>query len=125
MAKDSSSFNEKLIRQLANILNETGLTEIEYEKEQCRVKVAKQPGLQHITPAQPSITPLHEPQTTTTKITTEQTDSNIDKAIKSPMVGNVYLAPAPKEANFVQIGSHVKADDTLLIIESMKVMNQN
>ncbi len=125
MTKESGSFNEKLIRKLANILNETGLTEIEYEKEQCRIKVAKQQHHHNVTSVQPVVSTATEQNVVNPSPTPQPTtQNNLHNAIKAPMVGNIYLSPAPNENKFVQLGDAVKSGDTLLIIESMKVMNQ-
>jgi acetyl-CoA carboxylase biotin carboxyl carrier protein len=119
-----------IVRSLAGILNDTGLSEIELEKAGVRFKVARQaagaaatlagvphaahpvPALHH--PAPPPPPPAAEPAVR----------SDSANAVKSPMVGTVFLAPAPGAGNFIEIGQEVRQGQTLLIIEAMKTMNQ-
>jgi acetyl-CoA carboxylase biotin carboxyl carrier protein len=126
MAKRLSPLNEEAVRQLATILDETNLTEIEFEHEGCRIKVAR-----HGTPlttvrvpasevSTPPIAPQEIPQAANESIDL----SKHPGAVKSPMVGNVYFAAAPGAAPFVKLGDTVSQGDSILIIEAMKVMNQ-
>tara|TARA_R110002111_G_scaffold152680_2_gene219414 strand:- start:244 stop:723 length:480 start_codon:yes stop_codon:yes gene_type:complete len=129
MAKDDSSINEDVVRQLAEILNETDLTEIEYEKGECRIRVARQITMQHIQ-AQAAPFPLAAPAAiaASAPVAAEAAGpADLSKhpgALKSPMVGNAYLSASPGTDPFVKIGDTVKAGDSVLIIEAMKVMNQ-
>jgi acetyl-CoA carboxylase biotin carboxyl carrier protein len=114
--------DQELIRELASLLEETGLSEIEIEREGLRVRVARQqvvsatafaPALA----AGPAAAPL-----------TPQASSSADPAkhpgcVKSPMVGTAYLAPEPGAAPFIDIGTRVAQGQTILIIEAMKTMN--
>ena len=114
------SIDTALVRELAELLAETGLTEIEVEDGNRKIKVARQaapaaavhavaaPAAAVPVPAAPVAAPA------------PAIDAN---AVKSPMVGTVYLAAEPSSPNFIEIGSKVKAGDTLVIIEAMKVMN--
>ncbi len=114
------SIDTALVRELAELLAETGLTEIEVEDGNRKIKVARQaapvaavhavaaPAAAMPAPAVPVAAPA------------PAIDAN---AVKSPMVGTVYLAAEPSSPNFIEIGSKVKAGDTLVIIEAMKVMN--
>ena len=114
------SIDPALVRELAELLAETGLTEIEVEEGNRKIKVARQaapvaavhavaaPAAAVPAPAVPVAAPA------------PAIDAN---AVKSPMVGTVYLAAEPSSPNFIEIGSKVKAGDTLVIIEAMKVMN--
>ena len=100
----------ELIRSLAALLTETGLTEIEYAIGDRRIRVARTPGAPAPTPlapAQPHATSLEHPG-----------------AVKAPMVGTAYLAPQPGDPPFVRLGDIVAEGQPLLIIEAMKVMNQ-
>ena len=88
------------VRALAELLDDTQLSEIEVEDGTRKIRVAR----------------------TLTAATAPAADHFAD-AVKSPMVGTVYLAPEPSAPNFAAVGSAVKAGDTILIIEAMKVMN--
>ena len=115
------SIDEKLVRQLADILAETGLTEIEVEEGERRVRVSRAataaPAAAQIVAAPaPAAAPVPAPAA-------EKSAADHANALKSPMVGTVYLAPEPGADDFVKIGDQVKAGDTVLIVEAMKVMN--
>jgi len=115
------SIDEKLVRQLADILAETGLTEIEVEEGERRVRVSRAataaPAAAQVVAAPASAAaPVPAPAA-------EKSAADHANALKSPMVGTVYLAPEPGADDFVKIGDQVKAGDTVLIVEAMKVMN--
>jgi acetyl-CoA carboxylase biotin carboxyl carrier protein len=114
-----------LIRSLAGILNETGLTEIELEREGTKFRVAKKmTAVAHVSAPAPV---HHAPQVAAPAVlapAAKASDADHPGTVKSPMVGTVYRAPAPGAANFVDVGSDVKEGQTLLIIEAMKTMNQ-
>lgn len=118
------TIDEKLVRQLADILADTGLTEIEVEEGDRRVRVSRgataAPAIHSIAaPATAAASPPPAPAPTPA----EKAAADHANAIKSPMVGTVYLAPEPGADDFVKVGDSVKAGDTLLIVEAMKVMN--
>lgn len=113
----------ELVRQLAAVLDDTQLTEIEVEDGERRVRVARTvtaaPAAVHMAPAAaapapaaPVAAPAEAPVAAAAK-----------NAVKSPMVGTAYLSPNPEAKPFVAVGQKVVAGDTLLIIEAMKVMN--
>jgi acetyl-CoA carboxylase biotin carboxyl carrier protein len=115
-----------LIRTLAGILNDTGLTEIEFEKAGVRVKVGRMIAVSHISSA-PAIatSPMVQPiGPAAVSVEIPATQAVPPDAVKSPMVGTVYRAPSPGAPNFIEVGSEVRAGQTLLIIEAMKTMNQ-
>lgn len=115
-----SAIDKELIRELADLLNETGLTEIEIERTGLRVRVAR--GSVSATVAAPA-TPVMV--TTTAPVMTVSPDpAKHPGAVTSPMVGTAYRSPQPGSPPFVDIGSKIAAGDTLLIIEAMKTMNQ-
>jgi acetyl-CoA carboxylase biotin carboxyl carrier protein len=113
-----------LIRKLAEILNETGLTEIELDHKGAKVRVSK---TVHATtmmaaPAQMAAAPLvHAAPAAAASAAPAAAPGT---PLKSPMVGTAYLAPAPGSPNFVELGGMVKEGQTVLIIEAMKTMNQ-
>jgi acetyl-CoA carboxylase biotin carboxyl carrier protein len=117
-----------MIRELAELLNDTGLTEIEIEKSGLKVRVAKKISAAsaptHFIAAPQSA----QPAAVTTDIK-QGAQAMADPAkhpgaVKSPMVGTAYRSPEPGAAVFCDVGSKVNQGDTLLIIEAMKTMNQ-
>jgi acetyl-CoA carboxylase biotin carboxyl carrier protein len=117
------NIDSKLVRELAELLAETGLSEIEVEDGDRKIKVARQlmaapAAVQVAAPAAAPALPL--PATAAPEPAAVAVDAN---ALKSPMVGTAYLTPEPGAAPFIAVGKQVKVGDTLLIIEAMKVMN--
>ena len=113
----------KLVRELAELLEETGLTEIEVEDGERKVRVARQGQPVAAAPA-PAATAMPAPgQQPASAPAAEPVAADDADAMTSPMVGTAYLAPEPGAADFVKVGDAVKEGDTLLIIEAMKVMN--
>jgi acetyl-CoA carboxylase biotin carboxyl carrier protein len=117
VTKKEGTFDKDLIRELAELLSETGLTEIEIEHEGKRVRVARTvtvgANTPHVDAGQPreagergAKEELHHPGT-----------------VHSPMVGTAYRAPEPGAPPFVEAGTRVTAGQTILIIEAMKTMN--
>ncbi len=109
-----------LIRDLADLLNTTGLTEIELERHGVRVRVSRGGGTVYA--AAPA--PAHAAPAAAPAAAHATTPAIPADAVKSPMVGTIYRAAQPGSPNFVEIGTEVKAGQTLLIIEAMKTMNQ-
>jgi len=109
--------DEGLLRKLAQLLSETGLTEIEYESGGQRIRVNRGGGPTVI--AAPVSAPAAIPATASPAAPAGPPVG----AVVSPMVGTVYLASEPGAAPFVKVGDKVKKGQTLLIIEAMKVMN--
>ena len=113
----------RLVRRLAAILNDTGLTEIEVERGDLRIKVARAPAAAMAAPTviaapapvlaapQPGAAPARESAAPSGDVVT------------SPMVGTVYLQPEPGAPPFVRVGDMVSEGQTLIIIEAMKTMN--
>ncbi|MBV7255652.1 acetyl-CoA carboxylase biotin carboxyl carrier protein [Pacificimonas sp. WHA3] len=117
----------KLVKQLAEMLDETGLSEIEVEDGDRKIRVARQMTAA-VGAAPVQAVPAAAPVVAAPADETPAIDAAADLkahpgAVKSPMVGTVYLAPEPDAANFVKVGDKVAAGDTLLIVEAMKVMN--
>jgi acetyl-CoA carboxylase biotin carboxyl carrier protein len=118
-----------LVRQLADILNDTSLTEIEVERGELRIRVAREitaaPVMQYAAapqayapaPAAAAAAPLSMPSDPATIV------AKAGETVKSPMVGTVYLQASPEAAPFIKAGDKVKKGQTLLIVEAMKTMN--
>ena len=121
MTDAKTSPERALIRDLAELLTETGLTEIEIEREGLKIRVARQVGVSsHVMTAHPTLagnTGVMPGPAANSDPTTHP------GAVKSPMVGTAYRAPEPGAAAFVEVGSKVTIGQTLLIIEAMKTMN--
>ncbi len=121
-AKQRPMIDHDLIRDLARLLEETGLSEIEFERDGQRVRVARQ----FQTAGEPM---LPGPMPTIAAEVHAADAGSLDPTkhpgvVTSPMVGTAYLAPEPGARPFVDVGSQVRLGDTLLIIEAMKTMNQ-
>jgi acetyl-CoA carboxylase biotin carboxyl carrier protein len=106
------------IRELAELLRETGLTEIEIEQNGARLRVSSQTG-GTVTAAAPAVT---APATSTAAPAAKPSGPN-PNSVPSPMVGTIYFAPEPGAAPFIKVGQAVKEGDTLFIVEAMKTMN--
>lgn len=119
----------QMIRELAELLNATGLTEIEIEKSGLKIRVAKKISVAGMLPQtfMPAAAPAAVAAPAAAAGGDGKTSSDFAKhpgAVKSPMVGTAYRSPEPGAAAFCEIGSKVNQGDTLLIIEAMKTMNQ-
>lgn len=132
----TTPLDTKVIGKLAEILDKNNLTDIEYEDERCRISLSR--NTQNI--IAPATTPVYHPAPSPAPVTTPaQTQamvsdvalpqsanedfSNNPNAIKSPMVGVVYLSPDPNSPNYVKIGDTVKEGDIVCLIEAMKTFN--
>jgi acetyl-CoA carboxylase biotin carboxyl carrier protein len=116
-----------LIANLADILNATGLSEIELDRKGTRVRVAKtltQVATISAAPPQTAGAHHHAAAAAEAPAAVKQGGAEHPGTVKSPMVGTVYMAPSPGASNFIEVGSDVKEGQTLLIIEAMKTMNQ-
>ncbi|MFT4054222.1 MAG: acetyl-CoA carboxylase biotin carboxyl carrier protein [Novosphingobium sp.] len=120
------NIDSALVRELAELLADTGLTEIEVEDGDRKIRVARQVA-QQIAAAVPAFAPAAAAPVAAAPAAVEAAPvaaaAPVD-AVKSPMVGTVYLAAEPGAPDFVSVGKTVKAGDVLLIVEAMKVMNQ-
>lgn len=119
-----------LVRQLATVLDETKLTEIEVQDGERRIRLVRQvtmtaaPTMFAAPAAAPAAVALPpQPSTAGTTPSAPSDTKNHPGAVKSPMVGTVYLTPEPGAPAFITEGAQVNAGDTLVIIEAMKVMN--
>ncbi|MCK0128746.1 acetyl-CoA carboxylase biotin carboxyl carrier protein [Erythrobacter sp. F6033] len=118
------NIDSALVRELAELLNETGLTEIEVEDDDRKIRVARGGVVAAPMAAPAPVAPAAAPAPAAAAPAPEAPAAadNAD-AMKSPMVGTVYLAPEPEAPNFVKVGDKVSEGDTILIVEAMKVMN--
>ena len=109
-----------LVRELAAMLNDTGLSEIEVEDGERKIRVSR---TMTAVAAPMSVAAAPAPVASPAAPAAATGPAMSANAMKSPMVGTAYLTPEPDAAPFVSIGQQVKAGDTVLIIEAMKVMN--
>jgi len=117
--KSNAVVDEEVVRSLARLLDETRLTEIEIEQRGVRVRVARQMAVACAPPA------IEASRTIPVAIAAGTLDpSQHPGVVASPMVGTAYRAPEPGAKPFCDVGSVVKAGDTLLIVEAMKTLNQ-
>jgi acetyl-CoA carboxylase biotin carboxyl carrier protein len=117
--KEKLAIDPDIVRELARLLDETGLSEIEFERDGQRVRVARQAQPSAPAPARLAVVadpPLAE--------STPLDPAKHPGVVTSPMVGTAYVGPEPGARPFVEVGSQVKAGDPLLIVEAMKTMNQ-
>ena len=117
----------KLVRELAKILNDTDLTEIEMKKGDLKIRVSKSSGtvMQTAMPAQMAMPTAAAPVATATAPVEAAPDdmSNHPGVVKSPMVGTAYIRPSPDADPFVKVGESVKEGDTVMLVEAMKTFN--
>ena len=121
-AANLKSDDSALIRELALLLDETSLTEIEIERAGLRLRVARNVTVAAAMPAsfQPAATPVAVPAAPAAVADLAKHPG----VVPSPMVGTAYWAPEPGAKPFIEVGAKVSAGQTLLIIEAMKTMNQ-
>ena len=118
MNDKKKTIDQELIRELADLLNETGLSEIEVEHDDIRIRVARTlhaaPMAMHVAAAPAAIAAAAVPVAL----------ADHPGAVPSPMVGTAYMAAEPGGKPFVDVGDTVREGQTLLIVEAMKTMNQ-
>ena len=125
---DNGDIDTALVRQLAEILKATDLTEIEVERDELRIRVAREI---HVAPAQvqyaaaPAAAPVQAAPAAPASMPSDPAAivARAGEEVKSPMVGTAYLQASPEAPPFVQPGDKVKKGQTLLIVEAMKTMN--
>ena len=123
--KSGMNVDTALVRELAEMLGDTGLTEIEVEDGERKIRVSRGGGVAMAAAPAPVAAPAPAAPTAAAPVPESAAAPEADTAgaIKSPMVGTVYLASEPGAANFVKVGDSVTEGQTLLIVEAMKVMN--
>lgn len=120
-AEGKGSAEREMIKDLAELLNETGLSEIEIEKNGLKIRVARTLTVNASAIAVPTAAPAAG---AAPAISASSDPAKHPGAVKSPMVGTAYRAAEPGAPSFIEVGSKVNQGDTLLIIEAMKTMNQ-
>jgi len=110
-----------LIETLAELLQRTGLTEIELAEGDSRIRVVRAP--QALVATVPAAAATAAPPAMSEDATRQAAAEDHPGAVRAPMVGTVYLTPEPGAPPFITVGAEVRDGDTLLIIEAMKVMN--
>ncbi len=125
---NSSGVDAGLVRELASLLSETDLTEIEVEKGDMRIRVAREtryaaaPAPAQVTIAAPAAAPA--PVAVAAAPAAAATAASHAGAVKSPMVGTAYRRPNPDSKPFIEIGTVVKSGDKILLVEAMKTFNE-
>jgi len=117
----ASAVDADLIRDLADLLSETGLTEIEIEHQDLRVRVARAAAgaVTNVVSSQPSPSSAPAPN----EGASESAYANHPGAVNSPMVGTAYHAPEPGAPPFIEVGGTITEGQTVMIVEAMKTMN--
>lgn len=127
MADKKAAFDKDLVEDLAKILNETDLTEIEVEQGDMRVRVSRERAAEMVSHHQvvqapaPAAAAMPAPAASSSEPANTASAAN---QVISPMVGTAYMASSPDAAPFVEVGAKIAEGDTILIIEAMKTMNQ-
>ena len=126
--KSSGAGDTALVKALADILDEAGLAELEYETADLSVRLSRVSGAAPVAPvaavAATAAAPAAAPAAPAAAPAADSADAaSHPGAVTSPMVGTVYVAPEPDAPSFIEVGGTVKKGQTLLIVEAMKVMN--
>lgn len=128
--KNEAEIDAGLVRQLADILNDTSLTEIEVERGELRIRVAREivaaPVMQYAAAPQAAPVAAAAPAAAAPASMPSDPATIVAKSgeeVKSPMVGTAYLQASPEAPPFIKVGDAVKKGQTLLIVEAMKTMN--
>ncbi|MCQ8185093.1 acetyl-CoA carboxylase biotin carboxyl carrier protein [Parvularcula maris] len=121
----------QVVRELANVLADSGLTEIELERGGLKLRVVKDPApvmIEASAPSyqQPQMAPAAAPAQAAAAAPAAEAApaAPSGEAVRSPMVGTAYLSPSPDADPFVSVGTQVEAGQTLMIVEAMKTMNE-
>jgi len=120
MSTKKTGIDQQLIRDLAGILNDTNLSEIEVEQDDLRIRVSRQTAVHAVAAPMAMAAPVGVPAAAAVPAPADVSRN----AVPSPMVGTAYAAPSPDAKPFIEVGQQVREGQTLLIIEAMKTMNQ-
>ncbi|MFZ5671105.1 MAG: acetyl-CoA carboxylase biotin carboxyl carrier protein [Pseudomonadota bacterium] len=127
---DKQAIDTRIVRKLADILKDTGLTEIEVERGDLKIRVAREVTVaattavvQAAAPMAVAAAPAPVAPSAETPAAAPAAPASAGEQVKSPMVGTVYLQPQPGADPFVKVGQNVAQGQTLLIVEAMKTMN--
>jgi acetyl-CoA carboxylase biotin carboxyl carrier protein len=125
MSRTKSGIDPEIIRELANLLTETDLTEIEVQQADLRIRVARQINVTATVPVGAPAVAVAAPAVVAAAAAAPAAadPANHPGVLKSPMVGTAYLGAAPGAKAFVEIGSKVNQGDRVLIVEAMKTFN--
>ncbi|SNZ08012.1 acetyl-CoA carboxylase biotin carboxyl carrier protein [Cohaesibacter gelatinilyticus] len=130
MTKEKNKLDPDFIRQLAELVQSTDLTEIEVEQDDLRIRVAREIIVQQAAIAAPvaaAPAPVAAPATAAPAPIAETAAAgggqDLSNAVRSPMVGTAYMSPEPGAAAFIAVGDQVREGQTLMIVEAMKTMN--
>src|SRR3954447_13548165 len=129
MSKDSP-FNPDLVRELANLIADTDLTEIEVEKGDLRIRVARNVTAAYTVPvsapalASPPPVVAPPPPSSIDAASPSKAAASHPGAVLSPMVGTAFRKPSPEAKSFVEVGSKVEAGEKVLLVEAMKTFNE-
>lgn len=122
----SDQANTALVRALADILDDAGLAELEYETDDVAIRLSRVTGTVAAAAVSGGVAPVAAQPLAAAAAAAPAVEADVSAhpgAVKSPMVGTAYISPEPGAASFVEEGSAVKKGQTLLIVEAMKVMN--
>ena len=122
----SKTINSESVRRLAELLDETGLTEIEYDTGAIKIRVARNHGGGVTYAAPPAPAAAAAPAAAPAPVVEQPAAVTADHpgAVTSPMVGTVYLAPEPGAASFIAVGDTIAKGQTLMLVEAMKTFNE-
>jgi acetyl-CoA carboxylase biotin carboxyl carrier protein len=124
----NDAIDPELVRELANLVTETGLSEIEVEKGDLRIRVARRLEPVNVQVAAPApvaaVAPTPAAVSAPSALAPAEPARSQPGTVPSPMVGTAYLRPSPDAKAFVDVGSKVEAGDKLLLIEAMKTFNE-
>lgn len=128
MTNKNKIIDQDLIRDLANILNDTNLTEIEVEQDHLRIRVAKTPAQVSAQSAMPVMVETAAPSPVAHEAAQGLDNAPVSAAsakntVTSPMVGTAYRRPDPKSKPYIEVGQTVREGQTILIVEAMKTFN--